>query len=209
LRTPLTNLIGQTQVALSRRRDVHDLEEVLQSNLEELDRMRGIVNDMLFLAQADRGTLVASPSYASLSVEVRKVLEFLEPLMEERGVRVRLEGDARVPVETALFRRAVSNLLQNAVEHSSAGQEIVVRVEHRNGMPCVAVSNPGSLIEDTHLAHLFERFYRADSSRANSGDNHGLGLSIVKAVASMHRGIVFASSEAGWNTFGFTVAPMR
>jgi two-component system heavy metal sensor histidine kinase CusS len=209
LRTPLTNLIGQTQVALSRQRDVRDLEEVLQSNLEELDRMRGIVNDMLFLAQADRGTLVSSPSHASLSEEVRKVMEFLEPLMEERGVCVRLDGDARVPVETSLFRRAVSNLLQNAIEHSSPGHEIVVRVEHRDGTPCVSVSNPGSLIEDTHLAHLFERFYRVDSSRTNSGGNHGLGLSIVKAVASMHRGIVFASSEAGWNTFGFTVAPTR
>lgn len=71
----------------------------------------------------------------------------------------------------------------------------------------MAVSNRGRRIEETHLAHLFERFYRGDSSRTNSGDNHGLGLSIVKAVASMHRGIVFASSDAGWNTFGFTVAP--
>lgn len=209
LRTPLTNLIGQTQVALSRQRHVNDLEEVLQSNLEELDRMRGIVNDMLFLAMADRGTLVSSPAHASLSEEVRKVVEFLEPLMEERGVRVRLEGDALVPIETSLFRRAVSNLLQNAIEHSQAGDEIVARVEHRDGSPCVAVSNPGSLIEDAHLEHLFERFYRVDSSRTNSGGNHGLGLSIVKAVASMHRGMVFASSKAGWNTFGFTVALTR
>ena len=209
LRTPLTNLIGQTQVALSRPRGVAEMEEVLQSNLEELERMRGIVNDMLFLARADRGVLACSPARVSLSDEVHKVADFLELMAEERGVVLTVRGDVQVEVETALVRRAVNNLLQNAIEHSSPGDEVVVHLETRDGMPGVAVSNPGRRIEAAHLPHLFERFYRADPSRSNSGGNHGLGLSIVKAVATMHRGMVFATSEAGRNTFGFTVSPTR
>ena len=171
--------------------------------------MRGIVNDMLFLSQADRGALASNPARVSLCDEVRKVVEFLEPMAEERGVTVSVHGDAQVEVETALVRRALSNLLQNAIEHSAGGDEVVARVEVHDGTPRVAVSNPGRRIDDVHLPHLFERFYRADPSRANSGGNHGLGLSIVKAVATMHRGAVFARSEAGWNTFGFTVSPVR
>jgi two-component system heavy metal sensor histidine kinase CusS len=209
LRTPLTNLIGQTQVVLSRGRSADELQEVLQSNLEEFERMRSIVNDMLFLARADRGALAGNPARVSLCDEMRKVVEFLEPMAEERGVKVSVHGDAQVEVETALVRRALSNLLQNAIEHSAEGAEVVARVEVHDGMPRLAVSNPGRCIDDAHLPHLFERFYRADPSRANSGANHGLGLSIVKAVATMHRGAVFARSEAGWNTFGFTVSPVR
>jgi len=70
----------------------------------------------------------------------------------------------------------------------------------------VAVSNPGSEIDGRHLAHLFDRFYRVDSARRNPGGNHGLGLAIVKAIALMHRGSVFARSEQGRSTFGFTLA---
>ena len=206
LRTPLMNLIGQTQVALSRRRGADELEDVLHSNLEELERLRAIVNDMLFLARADQGARARDRNVASLACEVRMVSEFLEPLMEEAGVRMRIEGDEHVPIETALFRRAVSNLLHNAIRHSGAGSEIVVRIDRHEGWPCVSVSNPGGEIESRHLVHLFDRFYRADSSRRNSAESHGLGLSIVKAVATMHRGAVFARSTAGWNTFGFTVA---
>lgn len=206
LRTPLMNLIGQTQVALSRRRSSDELEDVLQSNLEEMERLRAIVNDMLFLARADRGARARDRNVASLAREVRMVSEFLEPLLEEAGVRMRIEGDEHVPIETALFRRAVSNLLHNAIQHSGAGSEIVVRIDRHEGSPCVSVSNPGGEIESRHLVHLFDRFYRADSSRRNSAESHGLGLSIVKAVATMHRGAVFARSTAGWNTFGFTVA---
>jgi two-component system, OmpR family, heavy metal sensor histidine kinase CusS len=206
LRTPLMNLIGQTQVALSRRRSADDLEDVLQSNLEELERLRAIVNDMLFLARADQGARALDRNVVSLAHEVRMVSEFLEPLIEEAGVRMKIEGDEHVPIETALFRRAVSNLLHNAIRHSSPGGEIVVRIDRHEGSPCVSVSNPGGEIESRHLVHLFDRFYRVDSSRRNSAESHGLGLSIVKAVATMHRGAVFARSTAGWNTFGFTVA---
>ncbi len=206
LRTPLMNLIGQTQVTLTRQRSTLELEETLRSNLEELERLRTIVSDMLFLARADQGALATLGTEVSLNNEVSKVVEFIEPLVHDAGVCVRIAGDARACIETALFQRAITNLLQNAIQHSAAGDEILLSIESDDDGARVAVTNPGGLIEAQHLPHLFNRFYRVDVARRNSTENHGLGLAIVKAVANMHRGAVFVRSEKGHNTFGFTLA---
>ena len=210
LRTPLANLIGQTQVALSRERSNGELVETLQSNLEELERLRAIVNDMLFLARADQGERATRLESVSLAAEVNKTVEFLDFIMDEAQVSVRVEGDAKAQIETALFRRAVTNLLHNAIKYSHAKSEIVVEVssEDRHGVHgvSIAVSNPGPEIPREHLPRLFDRFYRVDSARANSWESHGLGLSIVKAIAKMHNGSVFASSQDGITMIGFSVA---
>jgi two-component system heavy metal sensor histidine kinase CusS len=205
LRTPLTNMIGQTQVALSKERSAEQHRDVLQSNLEELDRLRTIVNDMLFLARADQGVTASDPVPSSLAAEVDKAADFLEFVLDDAGVTLRVEGDARAAIDPSLFGRAITNLLQNAVQHSEPGAGLVVRISQEGPAARVAVANPGAPIEPEHLERLFDRFYRVEACRGNSGENHGLGLSIVKAVASMHNGTVFAFSEAGVNTVGFTV----
>lgn len=207
LRTPLTNMIGQTQVALSRERDGAELKEVLHSNLEEMDRLRAIVNDMLFLARADRGEIVPERVEVSLAQEVDRTVEFLEFVLEEAGMQVRVDGDVQAGIQTSLFQRAVVNLLQNAVEHSPRGAEIVVTLAQQPHGAVISVRNPGAEIAKEHLSRLFDRFYRVDRARSGSGGgSHGLGLSIVKAVAAMHGGSVFAESGRAGTTIGFTVA---
>ena len=205
LRTPIGNLIGATQVALTRERSRCELEETLQSNLEELERLRAIVNDMLFLARADRGETADGLAQASLAAEVHKTIEFLEPLMEEKALAVDMLGDAVASVDRALFRRAMSNLLHNAIQHSPPGSRLQVALREQEDGIEVAVSNPGAAIPGEHLSRLFDRFYRADPSRAYSQDSHGLGLAIVKAIAKMHGGTVFARSGGGVNTIGLTL----
>jgi two-component system heavy metal sensor histidine kinase CusS len=205
LRTPLTNLIGQTQVALSRERSSEELCEVLQSNLEELERLRVIVNDMLFLASADQGATAQECQPCSIAQEVAKTVEFLEYILDEANVSVELEGDAQGLIERSLFRRALTNLLHNAVQHSQPGAVVRVVIAETQGGVRVAVSNPGAAFSIDNTERLFDRFYRADTARKDSGENHGLGLSIVKAVAKMHGGTVFAVSDRGFNTVGFTV----
>jgi two-component system heavy metal sensor histidine kinase CusS len=206
LRTPIGNLIGQTQVTLSRERNVTELKELLHSNLEDLERLRAIVNDMLFLAAADRGERAPNRVEVSIAQELARAVEYLEFIFEEAEVRVRIEGDAHASIETALFRRAVCNLLQNAVQHAPRGAEIIVFVLQQPGAIRVSVQNPGSGIAREHLSRLFDRFYRVDISRSGSRENHGLGLAIVRAVATMHGGTVFAESENGETKIGFTVA---
>ena len=210
LRTPLANLIGGTQVALSRQRSAAEFEETLQSNLEELERLRSIINDMLFLARADQGEAATSLIQASVVDEVRKTIDFFEVLLDETQMSIAVEGDvdARATLETALFRRALSNLLQNAIEHSTRGARLGVRLERTGDVVWVTVSNPGAPIALQHLERLFDRFYRVDVARHDSGGEHhghGLGLAIVKAVALMHGGAVTAASAGGTTMIGFSV----
>lgn len=209
LRTPLANLIGQTQVALARQRSAPQLEEVLQSNLEELERLRSIVNDMLFLARAERGESAATLVESTVAREVDKAVDFLDIVLDEAGKTVAVEGDldARAPLDVPLFRRAMVNLLHNAVLYSSDGAQLGVRIVRIDGFVRIDVVNPGETIDPVHLPRLFDRFYRGDQSR-HSGDSHGhgLGLAIVKAIAQMHGGAVFAASQAGVTRIGLSVA---
>jgi two-component system heavy metal sensor histidine kinase CusS len=206
LRTPLANLIGQTQVALSRERGAAELHEVLQSNLEELERLRAIVADMLFLARAEQGAQAQRRVPSSLAAEVRKTVEFYDMLLDDARLAVQIDGDASAIIETSLFHRAMSNLLQNAIQHAPAGSVVQIAIEPQGAGARVTVSNPGADIPAEQLARIFDRFYRVDAARSRSDANHGLGLAIVKAVALMHGGQVLARSEAGRVTVGFSVA---
>ena len=209
LRTPLANLIGGTQVALSRPRSAPQFEDVLQSNLEELERLRSIINDMLFLARADQGEAATGLTRQSVAQEVEKTIEFFEFVLDDTGTRVSVEGElqAQATMNTALFRRALSNLLQNAIEHSTPGARLVVEIARRAGAVWIQVSNPGATIASLHLPRLFDRFYRVDAARHDAGEHHGygLGLAIVKAVATMHGGGVEAHSDQGVTTIAFSV----
>jgi two-component system heavy metal sensor histidine kinase CusS len=206
LRTPLANMIGGTQVALSRSRPAHELVEVLQSNLEELDRMRRIVNDMLFLARADQGEVAANLTICSLAEETHKSAEFMAQVMEEAGVTLEIDGDAEVPIERALFGRAMTNLLDNAMRHGETPGLVTVTIAYEGDAASIGVSNSGATIDPVHLDRIFDRFYRIDPARFNSGESHGFGLALVKAVARMHGGSVFARNEPGRICIGFTVS---
>ncbi|MDY7578482.1 heavy metal sensor histidine kinase [Herbaspirillum sp. RTI4] len=210
LRTPLANLIGETQVALSRERSADQFKSVLQSNLEELDRLRAIINDMLFLARSDQGEAATSLQSALIAAEVGKTIDFFEFVLDEMAMTVGVDGpcDASAMIETALFRRAMTNLLQNAIQHSSPGAHLRVSIARLEAAICITVSNPGLPIAEQHLGRLFDRFYRIDASRhdTQSMHGHGLGLAIVKAIAQMHGGMVSASNAEGFTRISFTVA---
>jgi two-component system heavy metal sensor histidine kinase CusS len=207
LRTPLATLIGATEVALSRERSADALRETLSSNLEELQRLAAMVNDMLFLATADRGAQARCSSKANLAHLALQVTEFHEAALAERQLRVAVNGDAIVPIDVPLFKRALSNLLGNAIRFADYGSDVVVQIAAgASGEVRVLVQNQGVEIEPSHLPRLFDRFFRAESSRADGQLHHGLGLSIVAAIARMHSGRTFARCDGGVTSLGFTVA---
>jgi len=207
LRTPLASLIGHTEVALSRQRSAPELEEVLVSNLEELQRLAGIVNDMLFLAQADSGVKARRGEPLSLAELVQQVTEFHEAPLEEAGLGMRVEGDATIAVDEPLFKRALSNLLGNAIRYAERGSQVCVRIEAEGAQGVrLWVENQGPAIDPTHLPRLFDRFFRADASRCElEKPHHGLGLSIVSAIARMHEGTASAECQDGRTRVGFTL----
>lgn len=206
LRTPLTNLIGQTQLGISRERDKYELVDLLESNLEELERMTSIVNDMLFLSHAQAGEHATQLSEVSLREETLKTIEYVEPSFAERKINIVITGDVTARVDRRLFHRSLANLLENSARYAFPGSTVTVALKKSDSQAIIAVANFGEPIVSKHLTRLFERFYRTDSSRSGSDTHHGLGLSIVRAVALMHHGEVFASSLNGVNTFGLTLA---
>lgn len=205
LRTPLATLISGTEVALSRPRSTAELHDILASNLEELRQLSSMVNDLLFLARADRGEIVENGKTVELAEEARQVADYFEATLEERGQTLKVVGNARTTINTALMRRAVANLISNATRFTPAQGLITIKLGTDEEFARVSVSNPGPQIPADALPRLFERFYRADSSRTDSSEHHGLGLAIVHGIARMHNGDVFATSENGITEIGFTV----
>lgn len=203
LRTPLTNLITQTQVALGRTRTLDEYRELLYSNLEEQERLAKMVNDMLWLAKSDHGLLKPVQVPLDLATEVRELFGFFEALAEEKHITLSLEGHTpAVMGDRAMLRRAISNLLSNAIRHTPAGRWIRVRLSTAaNDTVSLSVINPDSEIPPQHLPSLFDRFYRADPSRTRQSEGAGLGLAIVRSIIEIHGGRVEASSDQHTTTF--------
>ncbi|QNK68240.1 heavy metal sensor histidine kinase [Variovorax sp. PAMC26660] len=205
LRTPLANLLGSTELALTRPRSNEELQTVLASNLEEVGRLSGIVTDMLFLSQAERGAPMRTRAAASLAVQASDVIDFYDAMLEEAGLRAEVTGDAMADVDAALIRRALFNLLGNAIRFATPASAIRIEIAQDGEEFTIAVINRGEPIDPAALPRLFERFYRAAQARDGSTRHHGLGLSIVEAIARMHGGRVFAASHDGETRIGFTV----
>jgi two-component system heavy metal sensor histidine kinase CusS len=210
LRTPLAALIGETEVMLARERSPEALRDTLASNLEEMQRLSALVNDMLFLASADRGAQARRGAPVSLAALASEVAEFHEAAFEEAGLKLQVEGDATLAVDEALFKRAVSNLLGNAARFAEHGSTVHLCIEPDQPEAVrVEVRNAGAPIEAEHLPRLFDRFFRADASRCcpETGEqHHGLGLAIVAAIARMHAGRTLAECAGGTTRVGFTLA---
>ncbi|MET3493207.1 heavy metal sensor histidine kinase [Variovorax boronicumulans] len=205
LRTPLANLIGSTELALTRQRSNDELHGVLTSNLEEIARLSGIVTDMLFLSKADRGTSTRSRSVVSLAAQARDVVDFYDAMLDEAGLKAEVTGDAMADVDAALIRRALSNLLGNAIRFAAPASTVAIVIAEDNEAFTLSVVNRGEAIDAVALPRLFERFYRAAEARDGSTRHHGLGLAIVEAIARMHGGEVFAHSQGGETRIGFSV----
>lgn len=205
LRTPVTNLMTQTQVALAKDRPASAYREVLYTGFDELDRMRRMVGDMLFLAQAENPQRRLQKEEVDLEAEVLGVFDFFEAWSEDAGVALRFEagthGSCPVHADRGMLQRALGNLVGNALRHTARGETVVVRAVDEARSMRIEVENPGLAIGAEHLPHLFDRFYRTEPARHRSGEGAGLGLAIVRAIAQAHGGGVGVTSETGRNVF--------
>ncbi|HGH3372774.1 TPA: Cu(+)/Ag(+) sensor histidine kinase [Kluyvera cryocrescens] len=209
IRTPITNLVTQTEIALSQPRTVKELEDVLYSSLEEYNRMAKMVSDMLFLAQADENLLIPERMPLDLQSETIKVFEFFEAWAEEREVKLRFVGQpSLIEGDPLMIRRVINNLLSNAIRYTPRGMSVTVQVSSQDDSIIYRVENPGTPIPAEHLPRLFDRFYRVDPSRQRKGENSGIGLAIVKSIVRAHGGKIGVTSDTVATCFTITLPKM-
>lgn len=199
LRTPLNNLMLQTQVTLSRPRTGEEYQDALHSNLGELDQLQRMVSDMLFLARADRGMFPLKLEKVSLDEEARRLTEFFELAASEDGKAISVQGEATATCDRAMIRRALTNLLSNAVRFAPANAHIKVNIEASAAEARIAVSNPAPRMSEPELQRLFGRFTRGahGTPSGSAVEGAGLGLSIVASMLRLHGGQAMASWQDG------------
>lgn len=207
LRTPVTNLIGEAEVALSRPRGAGEYREVLESSLEELARLTRIIDSLLFIARADASQAIVQSESLDLRAEAESVAEFYDLVAAEKSLRIEVEGEGRVDADRTLVRRAIGNLLSNAIRYSGESGTIRVSVEPAGEVTRVRVIDRGPGIAPSHLARVFDRFYRADDARSRYPSGSGLGLSIVRSIMGLHSGSVTIESTEGAGTIATLVFP--
>lgn len=202
LRTPISNLMTETEVALTKTRSAEEYRDILQSNLEEYAWLARMIGDMLFLAKADNCLIVPKREPIDLHEETRRLIEFYEALAAEHEVCLALTGSAQTTGDRLMLQRALSNLLSNAIRHTPKAGTIDVTLSQQADVSVIAVENPGPGIAPEHLPHVFDRFYQADPARrAGTGEHAGLGLAITQSIVEAHGGIISVSSQAGRTRF--------
>ena len=208
LKTPLTVILTNTGILLSHPEDtVAEQRKWVEYIRDEAQRMRELVEDLLFLARHDAGREPPPDQTVDLSELLWSALLPFEPVAFEQGVELEsgIQGGLTVRGREDQLRRLAAILLDNAVKYAGAqGKVRVALTRGEKGGACLTVRNTGPAIPPEHLEHLFERFYRADDSRARSSGGYGLGLAIAKSIVDSHRGTITVQSGAEEGTL-FTV----
>jgi heavy metal sensor kinase len=196
LRTPLTITKGETELALRRPRQAEDYQVVLESNLEEIDRMSRIVDELLFLSRADLGEIKLKMFPVQLDDLVREIQQQALVLGKERNIHTILEAIEPVVVlgDDLRLRELLLNLVDNAVKYSQEGQTVELSLTVAGDRGKLIVRDHGIGIAPGDQGRIFDRFYRTDEARAHAAKGTGLGLAICKWIVEVHHGAIEVQS---------------
>ncbi|CAN5597199.1 heavy metal sensor histidine kinase [soil metagenome] len=197
LRTPIAILRGEAEGALTKTRSSDEYREVIESSLEELQRLSAMIDNLLFLARAETSASFNRREFDGYAA-LEEIREFYEAVSQDKGVEITCRGEGQVYAEPVLFRRALINLITNALRFTPAGGIITVALARRNGGSAVSVCDTGCGISQRNIPNIFNRFFRGDATRSTQGT--GLGLSIVKSIMQIHDGEVSLRSEVEQGT---------
>ncbi|QIF00502.1 heavy metal sensor histidine kinase [Roseimicrobium sp. ORNL1] len=202
LRTPLNGLMISTSLMLAQDRDSEEYRHALATNLEEYERLKRMVDSLLFIARADNAEAVLKRSNVNMATLGAEVLDFFSALAEERHVTLRVVGQGTAYGDVTLLRLALSNLVSNALRHTPSGGSVQVTIGESREFCRIDVSDTGTGIPAEHLPKLFDRFYRVDAARTVSQEDGGtgLGLALVKTVVHLHGGTITVISNVGSGT---------
>jgi len=205
LRTPVTVILTQTQTALNRERDAASYKQTVEACQRAAQRMRKLIESLLALAQFDAGQEVLQRARFDLAAILSEGVELVQPLAEERGIKIISEiSPLEITGDAGRLAQVVTNLLTNAIQYNQPAGEVRVKLTAQNGLAVLSVSDTGLGISAENLPCVFSRFFRADSSRTGAG-NAGLGLAICKAIVEAHSGTLEVMSRENVGTT-FTVS---
>lgn len=201
MRTPLSNLMGQTQQTLERGRPVIEYQDVLASNFEEYERLARMIDNMLLLARCEQPNVALKREPINTSVLVEQLCEYFEGMADDRGIELINIGHGELNADPQLVRRALANLIANALRYGAPNSPVTIRNRAVSEGFQISVHNLGDPIATHDLTNIFERFYRCDPSRNQPDDSGGLGLAIVRSIMQAHGGYVGVSSDNSGTVF--------
>lgn len=204
LKTPLTILKGELEVALKRARSPEEYELTLESGLEEVDRISKIVDDLLILAKLDNKDLPLKPARLDLGLFIKEILDDVDVLAQQKDIKVNYlqEPGILLDADPAYLRRLLLNILDNAFKYTPAGGKVNLRLGKEDGFAQIKIADTGVGIPEEELSHIFDRFYRARKTHASPG--FGLGLAIAESIVAMHKGKIGVQSKLNQGT-AFTI----
>ena len=199
MRTPLNNLMIQNQLALSESRTFDEYEQLLDSQQEEYERLARMIDNMLFLARAEKQDSTLHLESVDLEKLSQQLAGYFEGMAQERGMRIETIAHGHLLADNGLIRRALANLLANAIRYGEESTVITLSCNTQAAQWLdIEVLNQGVPIGEEHLPRIFDRFYRCDASRSHPDDSGGLGLAIVRSIMHMHGGeVIINNSSAG------------
>ena len=202
LRTPINRVLIANEVALGQARTPDEYRDVLASNVDACGRLSQMVQSLLFLARSEGPQSRIEREMIDVAHELTAIREFYEPLASEAGLELVVVCDRGLTaqVDRSLLRRAIGNLITNSIAHTPCGHSIRILGKDEGASMAIEVIDTGQGIAAEHLPHVFDRFYRADPNRSTSEGHLGLGLSIVKSIATLHGGSVEIESLVGRGT---------
>ena len=196
LRTPLHILRGEAEITLSMDRSNEDYHACIESAMDEYDRLSHMVDALLFLARTEQPAARLDKKWLNLEQEVAAVCAFYQAMADEQGITLVARSTGNILAEYGLLRRALGNLVSNALRHTPGGGRVTINAQvAQNHEAEITVSDTGCGIAPEDLPHVFERFYRADGARLRQGQGTGLGLAIVRSIMLLHGGTVSIQSE--------------
>jgi two-component system heavy metal sensor histidine kinase CusS len=203
LRTPVNNIRGEAEVALTRARTIDEYRDALESSLEEAVHLSSLIGDLLFLARTESPLNHLRLEPIDIVLLLGGVREYYEASAADAGVTLAgivSTGPVITSVDKALIQRAVGNLISNAIACTPKGGSITMSTQIIDGSVRIEVSDTGEGIPEEALPRVFDRFFRVDPSRSKTSGGTGLGLSIVQGIMQLHRGSVEIASNPGHGT---------
>jgi signal transduction histidine kinase len=197
LRTPLTVMKTETEVALREKNlDLKDAKVLLKSNLEEVDKMQSLSNYLLELSRYEDKNNKPPMEKLNLEEIVKSVVQKLTPVAKKGNIEIITDVQhMEIMANRESIVELLSILLDNAIKYSHQGSKVIISIKKDKGAAIISIKDFGIGIKENELPFIFNRFYRADTSRSKvKTDGYGLGLSIAKSIVELHEGKITASS---------------